>query len=66
MIKNIKGFLKESEEKRRKFLRSLSLKRGIKILENLISSRLLTALTHRHKDSPVSLEKALKHARFSR
>ena len=66
MIKNIKKFLKESETARKKFIKSLTLKNSIKILENLLTSKLLGSLAFKHKDAPLSLEKSLKHAKFAR
>jgi hypothetical protein len=66
MIKNVKKFLKESEANHKNFLKSLNLKNSIKILENLLTSKLLGALTFRHKDTPLSIEKALKHAKLAR
>lgn len=66
MIKNIKQFLIESEKKRNAFLKTLSVKKVIKILENLISSTLLKELISMPGTTPVSLEKSLKHAKSSR
>jgi len=66
MIKNIKRFLKESEKKRKAFLKTLSIRKAIKILESLISSNLLKELTSMPKTTPISLEKSLKHAKPSR
>lgn len=66
MIKNIKKFLKESEANREKFLKALTIRNSIKILESLLASKLLSALTFKHKDTPLSIEKALKHAKLAR
>ena len=66
MIKNIKQFLRESEAKRRKFLRSLTLKNSIKTLETLLTSKLLGSFSSKHRDQPLSIEKALKHAKPAR
>ena len=66
MIKNIKRFLKESEKKRNAFLKALSIRKAVKILESLISSNLLKELISMPRSTPVSLEKSLKHAKPSR
>jgi hypothetical protein len=66
MIKNIKAFLRESEKKRRDFLKTLNLNRAAKILGSLISSDLLSALVSKPKETPLSIEKSLKHAKLPR
>jgi len=66
MIKNVDQFLKEAKEKRAKYLKSLTLKHGIKILENILTSKLLASFISKRKDTPLSIEKALKHAKPAR
>jgi hypothetical protein len=66
MIKNIKRFLKESENKRKKFLKKLTKNKAAEILGNLISSNILNKLISRPKAHPVSIEKMLRHAKLSR
>lgn len=62
MIKNTEKFKKLASKERIKKLKALSFKKGIKILERIISSKALSALIYPRNDSPMALDKALKHA----
>ncbi len=66
MIKNKKRFQIETESQKKAFLNSLTINKSSRILENLISSRLLSTFIKYPEGYPMSFKKALKHAKFTR
>lgn len=66
MVKQPKKILSEAKKERIEFLRKLTFKQAADILEELISSRLLKALTRKPKELPLSIANTLKHAKFTR
>lgn len=65
MIKNKKKFQRETELQKKTFLNSLTINKSARILENLISSRLLSMFIKTPEGHPISLKKALNHAKFT-
>ena len=63
MIKDPAEYNKLSREEKIKYLRSLSIEDGVKILEAILCSRLQQELHFRDDDNPLSLARSLEKCR---
>lgn len=63
MVKNIKKYTAACEKERRKYLKSLSLRKAARIMETLLRSKLWREMFYKHDDHPTSIKFALKHAK---
>ncbi len=63
VIKNIKKYTAAGEKERRKYLKSLSLRKAAMIMETLLKSKLWQEMFYKHDDHPTSIKFALKHAK---
>lgn len=57
MIKNVKKFLQDYDLQHKRFLRNISSKKNIKILESMLSSNIFLELHFKDDDNPIALYK---------
>jgi hypothetical protein len=57
MIKNVKKFLRDYGMQHKIFLRNISSKKNIRILESMLSSNIFLELQFKNDDNPIALYK---------
>lgn len=60
MIKNIKKYILDSEKEREMFLKKMTYRQSSKILESIMSSKILLEMHFVDDDNPISLSRQKK------
>jgi hypothetical protein len=60
MVHNYKKYLQECEKEKRKFLKKLTIKQSVAILEDLLMSQLLSKFKFTNDDHPIALYKQIE------
>ena len=57
MIKHVKKFLRDYDLQHKRFLRNISSKKNLRILESMLSSNIFLGLYFKDDDNPIALYK---------